>query len=119
MVLMLFRFDNFKRDDTTPVPRAVGPRLVDTRDERLIIAKGDGAISLCGSQTSWGPDYASIEEGKFCRMDTKTLYPLCDQSTGISSSCFNIETRKFHPNVKSKRGAEATHIKYTEVLDWN
>ena len=40
-------------------------------------------------------DFVSLTEALFCDMDTKTLYPLCDdeaQQKGVVTDCFRLKT---------------------------
>lgn len=48
--------------------------------ERLVIQAlnaGVTAEELCGSETSWGPDYIGSDQ-KFCDMADKVVSPLCE-----------------------------------------
>lgn len=58
------------------------------------LRKYGSAIELCESWSSVGPDYANIEEGQFCEIETKTLYPICGSVAGGDdgeSKCFDVE----------------------------
>lgn len=61
----------------------------------LVIAPKMGfgtARELCDSLHSTGPDYANIEEGLFCSIETKTLYPICDAEGATGDAlCFDVE----------------------------
>lgn len=46
------------------------------------------ADELCSMGNSWGPDWVNEEEGKFCRMSDKTLWPLC--SPEDLDNCFDM-----------------------------
>ena len=48
------------------------------------------ATSLCESKTSRGPDFVSLTEGKFCDMETKTLWPVCKDK--VDDDCFDNDT---------------------------
>lgn len=48
-------------------------RLVDAG----LLSHGTTAEELCGSNTSWGPDYIGSDK-KFCDMGTKKISPLCE-----------------------------------------
>jgi hypothetical protein len=37
-------------------------------------------------------DFVSVDEGLFCDMETKTLYPLC--GADVKVSCFDLEAEK-------------------------
>lgn len=47
------------------------------------------ATTLCESPTSSGPDLVSFEEGKFCDMGTRTIWPLCAHRD--DKDCFDVE----------------------------
>ncbi|KAI1327738.1 hypothetical protein F5Y16DRAFT_410135 [Xylariaceae sp. FL0255] len=62
---------------------------------RLIVTLHEehSARQVCESSTYWGPDTVSLHEGLFSDMETKTLFPLCDHSTGIIDPCFDLDTQ--------------------------
>lgn len=64
---------------------AMAGRLITSND------KSTSAIELCGSETSLGPDHVSFAERKFCDMDTKQLWPLCD-GPNDTAACFDTTT---------------------------
>ena len=61
--------------------------------DRLVVTPyaKHSAIELCNSETSWGPDEVSLTERMFCDMDTKTLYPLCDDQA--KNNCFDLDAK--------------------------
>lgn len=63
------------------------------------------AIELCNSPTSRGSDFVSIDEGLFCDMETKALYPLC--SSEVKSQCFDLEHERLQMIKRSKPGIQA------------
>lgn len=50
------------------------------------------ASELCGSATSYGPDFVSIHEGIFCDMDQKKVWPIC-KMLRIPSALMTMLTR--------------------------
>ncbi|KAJ4387565.1 hypothetical protein N0V93_008160 [Gnomoniopsis smithogilvyi] len=46
------------------------------------------ADELCSMGNSWGPDWVNEEEGQFCRMSDKTMWPVCAKE--ISDNCFDM-----------------------------
>lgn len=66
-------------------------KRADMHRDRLVVTPyaKHSAVELCNSESSWGPDEVSLTERMFCDMDTKTLYPLCDDQTGIN--CFDLD----------------------------
>lgn len=66
-------------------------KRADMHRDRLVVTpyKKHSVIELCNSETSWGPDEVSLNERMFCDMDTKTLYPLCEDQTTMN--CFDLD----------------------------
>ena len=60
--------------------------------DRLIISRFSqhSAIELCESLYSLGPDMVSVQEGMFCDMSEKRLWPVCASSD--ASYCFDMES---------------------------
>lgn len=69
--------------------------------------------ALCESPTSLGPDFLNTADGTFCRMSDKTLWPVCDQSQGVSDNCFNRDSKQLMLN-----GVAARDSPYENVIDW-
>ncbi|KAI9157914.1 Ankyrin-3 [Paramyrothecium foliicola] len=88
--------------------------------DRLIVTskKGHSARKLCESETSYGPDTASIVEGLFCDMETKTLYPFCGEKT--KETCFDVDSKSLLLANGSKiRQRGATIPKgYNQIDTW-
>jgi hypothetical protein len=59
------------------------------------------ATDLCGSTTSWGPDFVSLVEGIFCDMNTKKTYPLCTNTTQVA--CFDAGADKMRLGAGNSR----------------
>ncbi|KEQ74103.1 hypothetical protein M436DRAFT_44771 [Aureobasidium namibiae CBS 147.97] len=70
------------------LPRARLPWM----ETKLVISNiaTHSATNLCNSATSWGPDFATLNEGKLCDMSTKTLYTLCSKEN--VDGCVDIST---------------------------
>ena len=68
------------------------------------------AKELCESPTSFGPDFVNLEEGLFCRMADKKLWPLC--RPGWIHDCFSVKSRALNTS------SEVLSSPYREVLDW-
>ncbi|QDS70017.1 hypothetical protein FKW77_003637 [Venturia effusa] len=65
------------------------------------------AKEVCESYTSMGPDIVSVQEGLFCDMDSKELWPIC--STDVSFSCFDLGTqamRERKPGLSNRDDAQ-------------
>ena len=80
-----------KRDTKTMVKRRPHRRGI---SDRLIITshKEHSAKELCESDTSYGPDTASTTERLFCDMETKALYPFCEEGK-TKEVCFDVDSR--------------------------
>lgn len=66
---------------------------------------------LCGSKKSVGPDFVNIGAGKFCRMEDKTLFPVCTDS--VTDKCFNLDSKQL---IVGGKAARATP--YIDIGDW-
>jgi hypothetical protein len=84
-------------------PRARNQRSAD----RLLVNSRpeQSARKLCNSPTSRGSDFASVDEGLFCDMDTKTLYPLC--SATHKTDCFDLEADEMQMRKRDMQGLYA------------
>ena len=58
-------------------------------EAQLIVSKDSAhsATQLCQSETSHSSDFVSLNEGLFCDMSTKIVWPLCSEST--LDDCFD------------------------------
>lgn len=74
---------------------------------------------LCESPTSYGPDFVALQEGKFCDMETKTLWSLCGDDQAVD--CFDTGAHDIRLTKRlGKRAvpALAGMKSYTQVTDW-
>ncbi|KAI7782906.1 hypothetical protein LA080_012779 [Diaporthe eres] len=56
--------------------------------------RSHNATELCDSETSFGPDFVSTEEGVFCSMSQKKTFPICCHDRDSSEDthiCFDLE----------------------------
>jgi len=95
--------------------KTAGKRNGNIHANRLVVS--DDAVNhptaeLCESETSVGPDFVNKAEGQYCRMEDKTLWPLCDAST--TDDCFNLATHTLVIGGKSARDTP-----YDWVQDWS
>jgi len=79
------------------------------------------AKALCESATSFGPDFVNVEEGYFCDMDAKRMWPLCTDE--ITNNCFNNAANKMIGGKKNSRRDDVTgeriiHKRYDKVSQW-
>ncbi|KAI0116432.1 hypothetical protein GGR51DRAFT_574711 [Nemania sp. FL0031] len=80
----------------------------------LVIGDSDrhSAEELCGSATSFGPDFLNVQTGIFCRMSDKTTWPVCDGIQAIDN-CFNKDLSQLIINRVAAREEPYRHI-----IDW-
>lgn len=94
-------------------PALVGKQIVKSRMDTHT------ATSLCESETSRGPDFVSLTEGKFCDMETKTLWPICKDK--VDDDCFDNDTHLMRgvKTLGKRAGGAVTCAKnYTKVTLW-
>jgi hypothetical protein len=90
-------------------------------DDRLVKSTKSvhSASQLCNASKSVGPDFVSLDEKKFCEMNSKTLYDFCDEVT--AGDCWdddsNVLTSKGVGRIASAGGSEPKS-KYGEVISW-
>ena len=86
--------------------RSSWKRSSKSASELVVNSRPDqSAIELCNSPTSRGSDFASVDEGLFCDMETKALYPLC--SSEVKSQCFDLEHQRLQMIKREKSGVQA------------
>lgn len=98
------------------------PRRSQKSADRLIVnsRKQQSAVTLCNSPTSRGSDFASTNEGLFCDMSTKTLYPLCSNTT--VSDCFDLQTEEMQLRKRElvNGSLAVSHSKqYKKISHWD
>lgn len=79
-------------------PKSASELVVNSRPDQ-------SAIELCNSPTSRGSDFVSADEGLFCDMESKTLYPLC--STEVKSHCFEVQYQRLEMIKREDLGIQA------------
>ncbi|KAI0392432.1 hypothetical protein F5Y17DRAFT_359122 [Xylariaceae sp. FL0594] len=89
------------------------PSVRDMIPVSLVVGDNDKhkAEDLCGSATSYGPDFANVASGTFCRMSDKTVWPVC--SASVADNCFNTDAQQLVVN-----GVAARDEPYKKVIDW-
>ncbi|KAM0425253.1 hypothetical protein ACHAPT_009570 [Fusarium lateritium] len=108
-----------------PVPppknrkRAIGPKRRDTSGARVIVTKeaGYNTTELCESDTSWGPDFVSLDEGLYCDMDSRELFPVCGEEKDIVP-CFDAEAMEMKYGDKVARDEIPQQKEFTEIIQW-
>lgn len=70
--------------------------LVRRFEGQLVVSsqRSHNATELCDSETSFGPDFVSTEEGVFCSMSQKKTFPICGHDRDSSEDiriCFDLE----------------------------
>ncbi|KAI5211474.1 hypothetical protein E4T38_01481 [Aureobasidium subglaciale] len=81
--------------------------------KRLIVSNltNQTAEDLCGSATSWGPDFVG-SDGKFCDMSTKKVSPLC--SNEHVEGCVEMNQDR---SVITKRSITRRTVETTKTYD--
>lgn len=80
-------------NETSDVPKRRSSNVLPALGDKQIVQstmETHTATSLCESETSRGPDFASLAEGKFCDMETKELWPICKGED--DENCFDNDT---------------------------
>ncbi|KAL1866689.1 hypothetical protein Daus18300_006633 [Diaporthe australafricana] len=87
--------------DTAQRPRLPrgGKSLAARFAEQLVVSTkrshSSTATELCDSETSFGPDFVSTEEGLFCSMSQKKTFPLCNRNgEADASTCFDLDANE-------------------------
>ncbi|TGJ88660.1 hypothetical protein E0Z10_g2 [Xylaria hypoxylon] len=95
-------------------PQTNGTTIHDMIGMSLVIGDSDihKATDLCGSETSYGPDFVNVKTGMFCRMSDKTLWPTCN-GADVTDNCFNFDSQQLITN-----GLAARSESYKKVIDW-
>ena len=98
------RRDTFKRDlnDTEPqgagapnssLPAATVSKKGSRYASTWVAANGTNpdhsALRVCNTTSTFGPDFANRDEGKYCDMSTRITLPLCGET--VTSACFDID----------------------------
>lgn len=79
------------------------------------------AIELCNSAYSRGPDFVSLQEMKYCDMDTKLTWDVC--SSHADTCCLDIETQNMRPcgygdQTSSRIAISMPNKGYNKVRRW-
>lgn len=107
-----------KADGTTEETVSV----TDTAGQRrkLVVSayKGQSAQELCDSRNSRGPDFVSLDEGKYCDMSEKKVYRLC--SGRYSRDCFSLDqdNKRLRRRGNIPGMGDAIHRDYGQVDEW-
>lgn len=86
----------------------------------VVVSKGYTARAICEHPTSAGPDYGNREEGLFCDMCTKKLWPFC--SVKVTANCFDETQRVLrgdHPGFKRGINETSMHKSYQDIQVWD
>lgn len=52
--------------------------------------EGNSAARLCADEFTMGPDFVSLTEELYCDMETRNLYPVCNDSATSIGPCFDL-----------------------------
>ncbi|EGD93796.1 hypothetical protein TESG_01329 [Trichophyton tonsurans CBS 112818] len=86
----------------------------------VVVSKGYTARAICEHPSSTGPDYGNREEGMFCDMCTKKLWPFC--SVKVTANCFDEEHRVLrgdHRGFKRGINRSSVHKSYEDIQVWD
>lgn len=91
----------------------------DQFSSKLVVSESDQhngtSKELCTSPTSYGPSFVSLAEHAFCDMETKTLWPLCDDGFSGDGACFDLDTYTLQGGAKLHRRS----FEFTNVDHWD
>lgn len=83
-------------------------------------AQSHSASELCGSKTSWGPDFVSLYEGVFCDMGAKKTWPLCKGAR--DTACFDNAASRMRYSLSARdarvMGAPLNNKAYGVIHEW-
>jgi hypothetical protein len=73
------------------------------------------AREMCEDPMALSSDFVSVQEGLFCDMTSRKLWPVCTPS--ITTDCFDIQNLTLNLDSSNKRG-ETPHKSYTKQREW-
>ena len=94
------------------------------------------AVEVCQSETSWGPDFVSIQEGIYCDMCERKVWLLCDDkdagmdtrdgtstdTSPMAETCFDLEKQLLRMPVRVRRDGKSPRFMYGKrfehVSEW-
>lgn len=89
-------------------------------DDRIL----DSARAACEDPFSMGPDYVNTAEKLFCKMDTKELFPLCNDDIR-EGKCFDMKQNYLikaedigRPGMRLGKNPRALHEPYKVITDY-
>lgn len=92
-------------------------------DDRLVKSAlpDHPATTLCESAKSVGPDFVSLDEGKFCEMKSKALYDFCE-AVEVGGKCWDNENNVLINKTAGVSGfggdGERPLSIYGNVINW-
>lgn len=89
-----------------PVPSPFNDTLITSRLEQ------HSAKELCAWEASYGPSFVSLQEGTYCDMGTRAVWPLCTEKEG-DVGCYDLKTRTLVESKVSKR-----HMGHSNLIEW-
>ncbi|KAK3325084.1 hypothetical protein B0H66DRAFT_636576 [Apodospora peruviana] len=96
------------------------------RENHLVITESEAhsAKDLCASESSWGPDMASVNDGSYCDMCERKVYPICaaskERRMTVGHTCFDLKMKQLRVIGKVSRSErDAVPVKaYQVVKHW-
>ncbi|KAJ4326676.1 hypothetical protein N0V84_002902 [Fusarium piperis] len=116
-------YQDFDMRRPVPVPnnrkRTIGPQRRNTSGTQVVVSEkaGYNTTELCTSETSWGPDFVSLDEGLYCDMDSRELLLVCHDDKDVVP-CFDAKTMKIEYGDKVERDASSQQKEFTEIIRW-
>jgi hypothetical protein len=117
------RRDLVTRDPTTlPISQRNTKPRQQWMEEKLVVSNitTHRAENLCGSVTSWGPDFVG-SDGQYCDMTTKTLTPICDAASPVDS-CYDIDHSSktvLKRTTVGRREVQLPHKSFKQLSYWS
>jgi hypothetical protein len=88
-----------------------------TLDETLVISHfpSHSAREMCEDPMAFSSDFVSVQEGLFCDMTLRKLWPVC--TTTHTTECFDVSGMTLNIEVPHKR-RDVTNKQYTKQYEW-
>ncbi|TPX18802.1 uncharacterized protein E0L32_011481 [Thyridium curvatum] len=83
-----------RRESRLKTRRALRARKDPCVNSLTISEHGEhSATEVCGSKNSWGADFVSTVERRYCDMCTREVWPLCEEGA-VDKGCFHVGRRE-------------------------
>ncbi|KAI1611841.1 hypothetical protein EDD36DRAFT_267931 [Exophiala viscosa] len=75
--------------------------------------EGNSAVRLCADKSAKGPDFVSLAENLYCDMESRIVYPVCDNN---QNSCFDLERDELVEMAKTPEQRDLQPHKAKKVM---